>query len=249
MKRWWLLLVLCAACSKKSSDPAAGSGAATGGAGLDGGAAAAAVAVIDGPAPVAPAIDAGPPSATANKRELQLAADEKLHEPPVSMPWTPWAGRRKVTLVDVAGPPPSSRLVVWGEGQRADVLSFPATCLGGEHGAETWTGAKNTVVFRCESQAKDGIVADEWLIVWPKENPAPTVAQHWQGAQKQRDPDWAGGRELYAPEKPEPDEPECCCAWQDETESYERTTRRYCKGSDDHHGICVADSKCVDTDD
>jgi hypothetical protein len=185
------------------------------------------------------------------KPKLELKPNERLHEPAVEMPWIPVAGRMKVTLVDVADPPGTSKLVVWGAGQRHDVVTIKAACLGGEHGAELWTGAKNTVVFRCESQGPTKIVADEWLIRWPGTKAFPTIYRHWQGRREQRDPKWAGGRRFYGtPAKEPPPDPTCCCSWQDEgDDSFEVTTKEYCKGSSDHHGICVADSKCPADDD
>jgi hypothetical protein len=138
-----------------------------------------------------------------------------------------------------------------GDSKRHDVVNVKATCLTGEHGAELSTGAKNTVLFRCESQGKTDIVADEWLIRWQDGKDFPTIYRHWRGGRFQRDPTWAGARQRYPEQEVDDNDPsQCCCSWEDEGEdSFEITSKRYCKGSEDHHGVCVADSKCKKSDD
>ena len=190
-------------------------------------------------------------SAAAAKGSLELKPGERLHEPLIEMPWIPVAGRMKVTLLALDGTPDTARLVVWGAGLRHDVLTIKKPCLASQHGTELFTGTKNTVVFRCESQGKDRVLADEWLIHWPDTKDFPTVYRHWRGGQKQRDRKWAGARLFYGPQKKEPPTKECCCAWQDEDlmGTFDIVSRDYCKGSSDMHGICVAESKCARPDD
>jgi hypothetical protein len=182
---------------------------------------------------------------------LPLKPGEKLHEPLAELAWTPPGGRMTVTLVDVDGKTPTSRLVVWGDGKRHDIVSTRGNCLVTEHGVELATAAKNTVLFRCETYGKVDTMADEWLLRWTDAKDFPTIYRHWRGPRFHREPKWAGGKQWYPEQEVDDnDMRECCCQWEDEgEESLERTSMRYCKGSTDHHGVCVADSKCKKTDD
>jgi hypothetical protein len=201
---------------------------------------------------------AADPKKPGSSRSLALQPGEKLRTPNVDMPWTPPAGRMKVTLVDVDGSsptsPPTAKIVVWSEtdGKRHDVVAIKHGCLGGEHGAEMWTGDKNTVIIRCESESKPkNIVADEWNIRWLNDKDYPTLYRHWQGPRDARDPKWAGGRRFYGKPKPVPKDDRCCCKWDNEDlleEPPHWQSRDYCKGSDDQHGHCIAASKCPAAD-
>lgn len=154
-------------------------------------------------------------------------------------------------IVDDAGPPEASKLVISGDGKDHVLVTTKAMCLEGEHAAQLVTGKKNTVLFRCETWDKphENILADEWLIRWQSDKDFPTIYRHWRGARFARDPRWAGHRQWYPEQEVgDNDTTECCCNWEDEGLGYEVTSARYCKGSDDHHGVCVDAAKCKASD-
>jgi hypothetical protein len=126
---------------------------------------------------------------------LALRRGEKLRAPSTEIDWKTPAGGMHAVVVDVIykkakNKPPISKLVVWNNSKRFDIVRTTRAC---DAFAEV-RPAKDMVVFRCGSRPvgdePEGLI-EAWLIRWSSEKKAPLRNKHWSGDPAADEPAWA----------------------------------------------------------
>jgi hypothetical protein len=180
----WLVLSACGNSAKDPDKLAAGSGSAIAPTGS------AIAATTDA---TTPPDSAGAPAH--DPATLELRAGEKRHEPLVETVWNIPGGTVTATVVDFTPPgsaaQPITRLVVWGNGKRHDIVKTVAVC---DAQAELRHVADSRIVFHCaiapvgeEPEAR----VEDWLIRWSEETNAPLRNRKWRGDPADTEPRWA----------------------------------------------------------
>jgi hypothetical protein len=186
-----------------------------------------------------------------------LKAGETLRKPTVETAWKIPGTTVTATVITAApakpGDPPMTKLVVWGDGKRHDIVKTTASC---DVVAELLHVKDSRLVFRCASSpvgdSPEGMFED-WLIRWSEEKHAPLRNRHWAGDPADTEPGWASPPKAEAKPKPKAGKhrkraaARCCCeATVDDVTSHSWELVSVCKSDADDEvtAECVARTKC-----
>jgi hypothetical protein len=237
----WLVLFGCGTSTKDPDKLAATSGSA----------------ITPNGSAIAVTIDAAvPPDAPAHDPAmLELRAGEKKHDPLVETVWNIPGGSVTATVVDFTPPgsaaQPITKLVVWGNGKRHDIVKTVAVC---DAQAELRHVADSRIVFHCaiapvgdEPEAR----IEDWLIRWSEETNAPLRNRKWRGDPADTEPHWASASPsktgTHAKHHKKHADDRCCCeATLDDntTHGWEHPSDCVSDADNEVSAECVAKDKC-----
>jgi hypothetical protein len=189
---------------------------------------------------------------------LELRVGEKRHDPFVETVWNIPGGSVTATVVDFtqagSAARPITKLVVWGNGKRHDIVKTVAVC---DAQAELRHVADSRIVFHCaiapvgdEPEAR----IEDWLIRWSEETNAPLRNRTWRGDPADTEPPWASSQSSKSSthathHKKHAVEERCCCEANMEgntTHGWEHPSDCVDDMDNELAAQCVAKDKCKD---
>jgi hypothetical protein len=248
----WFVLFGCGNSAKDPDKLTAGSGSAIAVTGS---------AVVATGSAIAATADATIPSDAAvvhDPATLELRAGEKRHEPLVETVWNIPGGAVTATVVDFtasgSAAQPITKLVVWGNGKRHDIVKTVALC---DAQAELRHVADSRIVFHCaiapvgdEPEAR----IEDWLIRWSEETNAPLRNRKWRGDPADTEPRWASPptsskSSTHATHHKKHTDEKCCCEANMEgntTHGWEHPSDCVDDMDNELAAVCVTKDKCKD---
>jgi hypothetical protein len=144
---------------------------------------------------------------------------------------------------------PITKLVVWGNGKRHDIVKTVAAC---DAEAELRHVIDSRIVFHCAIAPVDDepdARIDDWLIRWSEETARPLRNRHWRGDPADSEPAWASPPRPTTAKKRKQlaTDRRCCCeATMEDITTHGWEQPSDCKADPDNEisATCVVRSKC-----